>query len=183
MKNLENIKQNQDNLFLEKIVFEPAICKDENFCVVDDINPIIPGHLLLFPLIQASSFADCSINQLISFFDTFFSKVKENKGYMLFERGRANFCSSFNGVVHAHGHLIPSALCSGVTFDVGTIIKYESLREALEAIPSKSKEEYLLWGDVQGKFNLIYPLSLAPKRMIRNTLTKTITREKLISGK
>lgn len=156
------------NPFLTKIVFEPQLLENEFFGVVDDIEPITEGHYLFYSKKWLPSIADCDIPEVVSFLENDFSK-KIQKAYAYLERGRASFCTSMNGVLHGHGHLVPVfAEDMSSAFPYGDIETYETLELAYKAVPKKG--QYLLWGNLGNCFYLIKNVEQLPKRVIRNTV-------------
>ena len=97
------------NPFLTRIIFEPQLVENEYFGVVADIDPIVEGHYLFYSKKWLPSIADCDIAQATTFLQDVFACAMD-KPYAYFERGRASFCTSMNGVLHAHGHLVPAFL-------------------------------------------------------------------------
>ena len=158
----------QDNPFLTKIVFEPQFVENDLFGVVTDIDPIVPEHYMLYTKLYQPSLADCDTAAMTSFIETDFL-TKVSKPYAYFERGRASFCTSMNGVQHGHGHLVP-AFTEEMEhlFPYGIVECYDSLQEAYCHIQTQG--QYLLWGNLGNKFYVLQNVEALPKRTIRNTI-------------
>lgn len=158
----------QPNPFLTKIVFEPQLVENENFGVVADIDPIVEGHYLFYSKKWLPSIADCDIVQATTFLKDVFAGAVD-RPYAYFERGRASFCTSMNGVLHAHGHLVPvfhedlSQL-----FPFGQIEHCQNFEQAYQLIETQG--QYLLWGNLGREFYVIQDVEELPKRTIRNTI-------------
>ena len=159
-----------NNPFLTSIIREPCICKNSHYSIVEDKEPITAGHYMVFSNHVIPSFADTDPKMLSSFLRDVFSKHTQSE-YSYFERGRASFCTSMNGVVHAHGHLLPkfSEKIENI-FQTNNIKKHKSLVAAYKDIPSNV--EYLIWGNLNENFYTIYPLVDIPKRIIRTATMK-----------
>lgn len=160
----------QPNPFLTKIIFEPQLVEDEYFGVVKDIDPIVEGHYLFYSKKWLPSVADCDTTWAAMFLQkTFINAV--NRPYAYFERGRASFCTSMNGVLHAHGHLVPAFLADmSQLFPYGKIECCPDLEQAYQLV--KTQGQYLLWGNLEGEFFVIQNVEELPKRMIRNTIQR-----------
>jgi len=156
-----------NNPFLTKIIFEPQLVENEFFGVVLDIEPIAPEHYMLYSKACYPSLADCPIDVSVFLETSFTNKVY--KPYAFFERGRASFCTSMNGVQHGHGHLVPcfSQNMSNL-FPYGKIETYDSLKVAYRNINCKG--QYLLWGNIGKEFYVLQNIEMLPKRIIRNTV-------------
>ena len=158
----------QPNPFLTKIIFEPQLIEDEFFGVVKDIDPIVDGHYLFYSKKWLPSVADCDIVRATSFLQVVFTDTVE-KPYAYFERGRASFCTSMNGVLHAHGHLVPTFLSDmSQLFPYGKVIRCAGLEQAYRHV--KSQGQYLLWGNLGDEFFVIQDVEEMPKRAIRTTI-------------
>ena len=153
---------------LAKILSEPCFCEDADYVVVADREPIVPGHYLLLSKGSRRSLALTDQEALLSFLYREFDSLV-SCDYSFFEHGHGSFCSTFGNVVHAHAHLIPSSSIGGVSFPYGLRTAHLSLSLALNSAPSQS--EYLLWGALRGKANLIVNAEL-PKRAVRNELER-----------
>ena len=91
------------------------------------------------------------------------------KPYAYFERGRASFCTSMNGVLHAHGHLVPTFLSDmSQLFPYGKVIRCAGLEQAYRHV--KSQGQYLLWGNLGDEFFVIQDVEEMPKRAIRTAI-------------
>ena len=158
----------QPNPFLTRIIFEPQLAENESFGVVADIDPIVEGHYLFYSKKWLPSIADCDTVQAVAFLrDVFADAVDESYAY--FERGRASFCTSMNGVLHAHGHLIPAFLADmSELFPYGQIEYCPSLEQAYRMVNTQG--QYLLWGNLGEEFFVIQNVEELPKRTIRNTI-------------
>ena len=89
--------------------------------------------------------------------------------YAYFERGRASFCTSMQGVKHGHGHLVPQFTDKMESiFSYGSIEKYESLEKAYENVTKNG--QYLIWCNIGEECYLINGVDEIPKRAIRNTI-------------
>ncbi len=162
------MSKQRGNPFLTRIIFEPQIAENKLFGVVNDIDPIVPNHYLFYTKIQRPSIADCDIEQAVDFLENCFSQAIPAP-YAYFERGRASFCTSMNGVLHGHGHLIPYFLKDmSSLFPYGVIEEFNSLSDAYHSIMDSG--QYLLWGNLGEKFFLIRNVEQLPKRTIRNTV-------------
>ena len=158
----------QPNPFLTRIIFEPQFVEDSSFGVVPDVDPIVPGHYLFYSKQWLSSIADCDVAKAGIFIREKFAR-KVDCPYAYFERGRASFCTSMNGVLHAHGHLIPVFLQDmSQLFLYGEVRRCPSLEEGYRVIETKG--QYLLWGNLGGEFFVIQDVEELPKRTIRNTI-------------
>lgn len=158
----------QPNPFLTKIIFELQLVENEHFGVVEDIDPIIEGHYLFYSKKWLPSIADCDLAQATAFLQKSFTDVI-GKPYAYFERGRASFCTSLNGVLHAHGHLVPAFLTDmSQMFSCGKVECCLDLEQAYQLV--KTQGQYLLWGNLGDKFFVIQNVEELPKRMIRNTI-------------
>lgn len=160
----------QENPFTTRIIYEPQVLEDDSFGIVADIDPIVSNHYLFYVKEQHPSIADTDITAATAFLeDQFVSHVE--RPYAYFERGRASFCTSMQGVLHGHGHLVPvfSNNLSGL-FPYGEEQCFSSLKEAYDAISNKG--QYLLWGNLGGAFFLIQNVEEMPKRTIRHTIRK-----------
>ena len=160
----------QPNPFLTKIIFEPQLMEHESFGIVTDIDPIVDGHYLFYSKQCLPSMADCNITQVVTFLeDKFIGSV--NSPYAFFERGRASFCTSMNGVIHAHGHLIPMFLQDlSHLFPYGKIESAPSMAQAYHLV--KPQGQYLLWGNLGKEFFVLQEADNLPKRTIRNTIRR-----------
>ena len=156
------------NIFLEKIILEEKMCYNSKFSVVKDADPIIDNHFLLFPNFEAFSLADVNADDVINFLNTSLSQYLGNRKYMLLERGRASFCTSLDGIIHAHAHIVPTVENVEELFDLTGINVHENILDALNSI--LPDEQYLLWGQLDGKFYTVQPLLDVPKRIIRNSV-------------
>lgn len=158
----------QENPFLTRIIYEPQLVENEAFGIVADIDPIVPKHYLFYVKEQFPSIADSNITAAVDFLEKQFMPLI-GEHYAYFERGRASFCTSMNGVLHGHGHLVPafSHELSGI-FPFGEELCFSSLQEAYEACGDNG--QYLLWGHLGGEFYLIQHVEQMPKRTIRHTI-------------
>jgi diadenosine tetraphosphate (Ap4A) HIT family hydrolase len=157
------------NPFLSSILKEPEIASNQYFKVVNDADPIVPGHLLIFSKMDARSFNEISSEQIESFLQTIALNNLKSE-YCLFERGHAKFCSSFHNVIHAHAHLIPSEFGAKIDFaGFGKKEDFQTLGQALNAIPNNC--EYILWGKIGSIFSFITNTNELPKRLIRDTIS------------
>lgn len=164
----EEMEQKQENPFLTRIIYESQFLENECFGIVPDIDPIVSGHYLFYSKIWLPSIADCDILAATDFLEKRFTEVIK-KPYAYFERGRASFCTSMNGVLHGHGHLVPVfAKNIASIFPYGKVEQYPSLADAYNAVTEEG--QYLLWGNLGKNFYLIRNVECIPKRTIRNTI-------------
>lgn len=164
----EKMDQKQENPFLTRIIYEPQLLENECFGVVSDIEPIVPEHYLFYSKIWLPSIADCDIQAAVAFLEKRFTEVVK-RPYAYFERGRASFCTSMNGVLHGHGHLVPVFTENMASiFPYGEVEEYTSLLDAYRAVNKEG--QYLLWGNLGKNFYLIRDVECIPKRTIRNTI-------------
>ncbi|MDR0683225.1 MAG: hypothetical protein LBG15_15505 [Dysgonamonadaceae bacterium] len=157
-----------NNIFLDNIIKEERLCFNDDFSIVRDKYPVINGHYLLFPNHESRSLADCNIGSVMNFIDNTFSNTFVAKKYMLFERGRANFCTSVDGVIHAHAHLFDISDEYGDIFHLPDTKFYNTLEDALRGISPEG--QYLLWGRFYQGFFVSQPIENIKKRLIRNTV-------------
>jgi diadenosine tetraphosphate (Ap4A) HIT family hydrolase len=161
------------NPFCGRILTEKVVADNKQFRIVEDKDPIVPGHLLLFALKEAKSLADSPFENLCDFLEEKLSTLFPNQRYWLVERGRGLFCSSFGNIIHAHGHLVPEDSCGQILLREEKAQKAESLRHAFEIV--KGADEYLLAGQVKGGFEVVYPLNNAPKRLARMIISNNLS--------
>jgi diadenosine tetraphosphate (Ap4A) HIT family hydrolase len=158
------------NPYLTRIQEERQIHSDDLYYVVADGEPIVEGHHLIVSRKEVQSFADMDSGQLMQFLHKYLEKMG-GESYWILERGRAKSCTSFNGLVHAHGHLIPAHHMHKVLFAEDSQA-YGSLQAALDAIPKQV--EYLLWGPLNGPVRVSLLTGHLPKRHIRNVMTASL---------
>lgn len=156
------------NPFLTKIMFEPQLCQNNLFSVVADIDPIMSGHYMVYSRQWLPSIADCDFQNALDFLnDTFL--LKAGRPYAYFERGRASFCTSMQGVQHGHGHLVPQFTENMADlFPYGMVETYDSLSEAYRHVVKD--RQFLIWGNLNMEGYLINGVEYIPKRAIRNTI-------------
>ena len=95
----------ENNPFFSKIMYEEQFCQNDCFGIVADADPITAGHYMIYSKIFKPSVADCDYLNAATFIrEAFLPKVEVPYAY--FERGRASFCTSMQGVKHAHAHLV-----------------------------------------------------------------------------
>ncbi|MGB8508730.1 MAG: HIT domain-containing protein [Pyrinomonadaceae bacterium] len=157
------------NPFKGSILAEKIIATNEHFRIVEDKEPAVPGHLLLFPFEEVPSLAETDTELLGDFLEGQFANMCSNRNYFFVERGRGRFCSSLGNVFHAHAHLVPEESCRRIILKAETARTVPHLRDAFHMV--KGIGEYLLAGRIGGPFQVIYPLSNAPKRLARMILT------------
>src|ERR1044071_6367593 len=104
------VTAHEENPFLGRILSEKVAAGNEPFRIVEDREPAVPGHLLLFTLEQVPSLADSDYESLCDLLEGRFSGRK----YLLIEKGRGRFCSSFGNIIHAHAHLAPEDCCGKI---------------------------------------------------------------------
>ncbi len=159
---------NSENPFFTKIIFEEQYCQNDLFSVVQDIDPIVPGHYMIYSREWLPSLADCDYSDMARFIEGAFAE-KVKIPYTYFERGRASFCTSMQGVKHGHGHLVPQFTnYLADIFPYGKVEKYESMEEAYRQVATDG--QYLIWGNVGEEFYIINGVEDIPKRAIRNTI-------------
>lgn len=159
---------NSENPFLTKIMFEEQYCQDDLFSVVQDIDPIVFGHYMIYSREWQPSLADCDYSNMVRFIEGPFTR-KAKIPYTYFERGRASFCTSMQGVKHGHGHLVPrftDRLAN--VFPYGKVEKYENMEDAYRHVTTDG--QYLIWGNIGEEFYIINGVEEIPKRAIRNTI-------------
>ena len=157
-----------DNPFLTKIRFEEQYCQNDLFSVVADIEPIVQGHYMIYSKECIPSIADCDYQNAMKFIAEVFEQ-KVGMPYAYFERGRASFCTSMQGVKHGHGHLVPRFTGNMADiFPYGVVEEYKSLEEAYQNAADEG--QYLLWGNIGEKCYLINGVEEIPKRAIRNVI-------------
>lgn len=157
-----------NNPFLTKIIFEPQAAENESFGIVADIDPVVPGHYMLFSKQWHKSIADCDFEAAVQLAEEKFPQVAD-KPYAYFERGRASFCTSMDGVVHGHGHLVPAFVQDmSELFPFGAVERYPSMLEAYRHI--NAEDQYLLWGNLGKEFFVLQNAQSLPKRTIRKTI-------------
>jgi hypothetical protein len=153
-----------ENPFTGRILAEPAIFSGASFRIVEDKDPVAAGHLLLFATDSRASLADTDVLELCAFLTEFQSHIRKSNKCVLVERGRASFCSSFDGVIHAHAHILECR--DGIGWIGGT--RFHNLAEALQQVGSSG--EYLLMGYLGGEFEILYPFEAREKRVARRIL-------------
>ena len=158
------------NVFLDEIIHQKKVYHNDNFTVVDDIDPLVDGHLLMFPNTHYLSLAAAGIDNVIDFVDNSLMKFFGSKQYMLAEKGCANLWTSIEGVVHAHAHIVPTVEDIKGLFGLPNIQIHENITDAIGSL--NPNEQYLLWGQLGSEFYSIQPLAEVPKRVIRNSLVK-----------
>lgn len=150
---------------LKGVFSDERICEDDDFFVVDDIEPVVSGHKLVFTKRRYSCLAEAGVQQVITFLERLFLPTV-SQDYWLLEHGRAKFCTSFNGCTHAHAHLIP---CSEVDeLHLPAIADNLTLFEALAEL--KLGSSYILWGKIGYGFAYAEPFVSDEKRIIRNAI-------------
>jgi len=156
-----------------RIFCEPEVVKSEVFHVVQDREPIAPGHLLLVTKRYVSSIADAGLGSHLK-------KLVENKPlssaahWIVWERGRAQFCSSHLTNDHAHCHFLPLSqriLDLGALFPEMGAREFSDLPAALEHAANVSGE-YLLLSTSGGQTFLFSPTFIGKdqKRLVRSRL-------------
>jgi len=157
----------EENPFRTRILGEEVVACNEHFRIVEDAEPVVPGHFLLFGMEEVPSLADSPTDSLCEFLERDFVSVCAGRRYILVERGRGRFCSSFGHIIHAHGHLVPKDACRQI--DLGSDVRAaDCLRDALKSVGSTS--EYLLAGELGESFKVVSPLHNAPKRLARRVI-------------
>jgi hypothetical protein len=119
---------------------------------------------------QTVSFADYDYSGLEQFLNHEFLCRIKNAEYMFFERGRASFCTSMNGVIHGHGHLIPYIGDDDLLnmFPFENVRIYNSLAQAYAAVSKTG--EYMVWGIVGDLYYVCDQIKDIPKRLIRSAV-------------
>lgn len=156
-----------ENPFLTRIISEEQFCQNELFSIVKDIDPIVPGHYMIYSKEWRPSLADCDYRNAAQFIENVFEK-KVKMPYAYFERGRASFCTSIQGVKHGHGHLVPCFY--GQMEDIFPYGAVECFESFVEAYQAAGDGQYLIWGNIGETFYLINHVEEIPKRAIRNTI-------------
>lgn len=160
-----------ENPFLTRIIFEQQLCENEKYGIVPDAEPMIEGHYLFYLKEIFPSVADGDIAQTTEFIEHVFPQYINNERYAYFERGRASFCTSMNGVIHGHGHLVPYFMKDmSFFFPYGQVKVYSNMKSAYENIPQDG--QYLIWGNLGGEFYVLENVSELPKRTIRHTIER-----------
>lgn len=159
-----------DNPFLTKIIYEEQLCEDERYGIVPDLEPMVPEHYLFYLKDYLPAVADSDVPAVVRFIEGVFPQYVE-KPYAYFERGRASFCTSMNGVIHGHGHLVPAFLDDMQTFfPYGQMHKYPDMETAYRNAPKTG--QYLIWGNLKGCFYVLEDIKELPKRTIRHTIER-----------
>ena len=152
---------------LKGVFSDVRICEDSEFFVVDDVDPVVLGHKLVFTKSRYSCLAETDAEHLISFVERQFLPTVLQE-YWLLEQGRAKFCTSFNGCTHAHAHLIPRSQIDDLQLPASTVDL--TLFDALSRL--KCGSSYLLWGKIGGGFAYAEPFVSDEKRIIRNAILR-----------
>ena len=63
-----------ENPFLTRIISEEQFCQNELFSIVKDIDPIVPGHYMIYTKEWQSSLADCDYRNAAQFIENVFEK-------------------------------------------------------------------------------------------------------------
>lgn len=158
----------EENPFLGRIQCEAIIAGNEHFRIVEDRDPIVPGHLLLFTLDELPSLADTAEGSLTSFLERDCSKIFAEETFLMVEKGRSRFCSSFGHVVHAHAHLVPLKNASNNFRFPKDRFYATSLNDALQKL--RGSNQYLLMGHLGGPFQLVANLQDSHKRLARRII-------------
>lgn len=156
-----------ENPFLGRILQEPFVYESSDFRIVADAAPVVQGHLLLFPKRQGACLADGPVGELGRFLDAFLEESGPRSKFLLVEKGRGQFCSSFGNVTHAHAHIVPQRGNWSLKGVVGQGRSFAEITEALRWVRDFGSEQYLLAGEVGGQFTIVYPLVNPPKRLAR----------------
>jgi len=160
-----------ENPFLTKIIFEQQLCENEKFGIVADAEPMVDGHYLFYLKEQRPSIADGDNAEAAQFIENIFPRYTDHRQYAYFERGRASFCTSMNGVIHGHGHLVPffkEDMSDFFPYD--SVKAYPDMKSAYENVPQDG--QYLIWGNLNGEFYVLENASELPKRTIRHTVER-----------
>ena len=156
---------------IENILKEKSLIESDYFHVLRDAEPICDDHILILPKVSSPSFADCSINVRLQFHQMLDKYFVDSK-YLFFERGRASFCTSFSGSVHAHCHLVKSDFFKEDLLDLlkndTSAANVNNLESAFQE--TKSNGEYLVFGQLKGSCFVSYPFAKNVKRYIRKSL-------------
>lgn len=165
------MENNMENPFLTKIIHEAQLCENDAFGIVPDAEPMIAGHYMFYLKEWKKAVADSNPEKVALFIEKVFPGFVDNIPYAYFERGRASFCTSMNGVIHGHGHLVPRFLDDmSDFFPYGKVSTYESLEEAYRNAPKTG--QYLLWGNLGECFHVLSDITQLPKRIIRHTVER-----------
>lgn len=159
---------NEENPFLSRIQHEAIIAGNEQFRIVADRDPVVPGHLLLFTLDEVPSLADTAEGSLMAFLERECSEIFAQETFLMVEKGRSRFCSSFGHVVHAHAHLVPLKNAFNNFCFPKDRVHAPCLNDALQKL--QGSNQYLLMGHVGGPFQLIANVQDSPKRLARRII-------------
>lgn len=158
-----------------RIFAEPAVVEDDNFHVVYDREPIRPGHLLLVTKAFAPSIADAGLGDAL---DVLIKRISEGLGqdWVMWERGRAQFCTSNLTTSHAHCHFLPLPRAADnllASFAEVPSKEFSTARDALEWAASTDCE-YLMLHSGTGR-TLVYapsPIGHDQKRLVRSRISE-----------
>jgi len=153
------------------ILWEDAVIGDDLFHVVPDRDPVCAGHYLALPRAMHRSLAEVPQEHTLDLEDLS-ARLFGRASWAFFERGNAAFCTSTNGPVFAHAHLV--AMQDFDQRQVALLIsqlphatRVRSLADALGSV--SDRHEYLVAG-VSGDWWAVSPFASKVKRYIRSLL-------------
>jgi hypothetical protein len=159
---------------IERIFREKPVIQNELFHIVNDIEPICNQHLLVFPKEEKKSYSEFNIQKILDLFHFFKNEMGDN--YYFFERGNVSFCTSFDGPVYAHMHMLKSDFFKNNLIDNFLKETYcnkcSTLEELFENI--ETNKEYLIFGKLSGPYYCASPFHSNQKRFIRKILSNNL---------
>ena len=165
---------------IRRIFDEQPVYADSLLHIVLDREPIVDEHFLALGLGNSKSLADVANPADIADSVERFVSSASPGSYLLFERGRAAFCTSMNTTSHGHAHILPSHLfhkdlMPRLAQHLGAR-SFDSLTDALEFV-ANTNNEYMLFGTVFGSFNVVWAPHecFEQKRFIRGELEASVT--------
>lgn len=163
---------------IARIRDEAYLYRDGQLRIVQDREPIVPGHLLLVAERPVRSFADAGVgDSLDAVLHAEISPLPRR--WLFYERGRARFCTSGFTNVHAHGHLLPiEYFKANVTQTLAADLaatRFDNLESALQ-VARASAEEYALVLSSDGDvfLRLLADGASLQKRRIRRLLARNV---------
>lgn len=163
------------NTIITKIMNEIPIIKNEYFQIVNDIEPICEGHLLLFPKEGSKSFFTSKPCERERILDSLFNEFGTD--YYFFEKGNAPFCTSFIDGTHCHFHIVPKKYFNVdilINFNNEVQPNYTGTISSINYMKSIINEVYLFYGEFGKSFFLKFPFEVSEKRFLRNRLLSQI---------
>jgi hypothetical protein len=157
---------------ISKILSEPTMLHDDNFHIVSDIDPIIPGHVLCVAKTPVAGMLDIGATSIKKLLENLERSALFPNGVAFIERGRAPFCTSLNGPHRGHGHFFPLEHLvenwqEALFEDVGGFVAGDLSEFDAEAGLSG---EYLLFGSTRSGFVYRRNVVLPEKRFIRRRI-------------